>query len=179
MSPFLSLLPPSSQTPLLPIPSGHHHTALCVHGLYTYVLWLIPSPSFIQLPLPADNCQSVSFIHASVSIWFVSLICSLDSTHKWDHMVFVFKDRRAKKQEEELEVSICVTNHSHITTFVHASVIHLKITTPPSPHSKSYAKLFINMSYHETTFFRIRYYYLYLLDETRLQSNKWLFQDDS
>ena len=41
-------------------------------------------------PLPADSCQSVPCIHASVSILFTSLFCSLDSTYKWDHMVFLF-----------------------------------------------------------------------------------------
>ena len=40
--------------------------------------------------LPSDSCQSIPCIHASVSILFVSLFCSLDSTYNWDHIVFVF-----------------------------------------------------------------------------------------
>ena len=86
MSPFLPSLPTSTQ-PHLPFPSGHHHTVVCVCAVH--VLWLIPSPSLIQpfLPLPADNCQSVPCVHASISILFISLSCSLDSTYKWDHMV--------------------------------------------------------------------------------------------
>ena len=40
--------------PLLPSPGppslGLYHTVFCVHGSCIYVLWLIPSPSFIQSP---------------------------------------------------------------------------------------------------------------------------------
>ena len=53
-------LPPCSQA-LLSLPSGHHHTVVCVCGLCIYSLWLIPSPSFIQAssaPDPSDSCQS-------------------------------------------------------------------------------------------------------------------------
>ena len=95
----------------LPSPSGYHHIVVCVYVicriyhevhihmyvyvfiyLYRYIFCLIPSPSFIQLPapFPFDSCQSIPCIHASVSILFISLFCSLDSTYKWDHMVFVF-----------------------------------------------------------------------------------------
>ena len=42
-SPFAYLH--SSPTPL---PSSHHRTIVCVHGSCIPVLWLIPSPSFIQ-----------------------------------------------------------------------------------------------------------------------------------
>ena len=61
------------------------------YGLYTYVLWLIPSPSCLQsCPLPSDSCQSVPCVHVSVSVLFVSSFCSLDSIYKWNHTVFVF-----------------------------------------------------------------------------------------
>ena len=46
-SPFAHLHPAFA-----PLPPGHHHTVVCVYGLCLYVLWLIPSPSFIQLPPP-------------------------------------------------------------------------------------------------------------------------------
>ena len=68
-------LPPSSQPQLL-FPSGHHHTAVCVHRLCIYVLWLIPSPSVISPPslLPSDSCQSVPCVHDSVSRKFPLLV---------------------------------------------------------------------------------------------------------
>lgn len=49
MLPFAPPLPTFTQpSPLFP--SGHHHTIVCVHGLRILVLWLIPSPCFIQFP---------------------------------------------------------------------------------------------------------------------------------
>ena len=61
--------------------------AVCICSLANPLTFFHPySPS----PLPADSCQSVPCIHASVSILFTSLFCSLDSTYKWDHMVFLF-----------------------------------------------------------------------------------------
>ena len=33
------------------LPSGHHHTVVCVYGLCIYALQVIPSPCFIQFPL--------------------------------------------------------------------------------------------------------------------------------
>ena len=39
------LTPPS-------LPSGHHHTVVCIYWLCVYVLWLIPSASFIQSTIP-------------------------------------------------------------------------------------------------------------------------------
>ena len=76
--------------PLPLFPSGYHHTVVCVctHAhthkythiyIHTYthiwVFFLIPLPSFIQppKPLPSDRCQSVPWIHTSVSILFISL----------------------------------------------------------------------------------------------------------
>ena len=71
MSPPLLLCSPHPDS--TPLPSGHHHTVVCVYGLCTYVLWLIPSPSFVQSPIPSDSCQSVPCVHVSVSILSVSL----------------------------------------------------------------------------------------------------------
>ena len=42
--------PPPSPHP--PLPSGHHHSCLCVHGGRMYVLGLILSPSCIQFTPP-------------------------------------------------------------------------------------------------------------------------------
>ena len=73
----VTTLPTFSQL-LLPLPSGHHHTVVCVHGLY--ICSLANSFTF-RLVLPQPNsCHSVPCIHASVSILFLSLFCSLDST---------------------------------------------------------------------------------------------------
>ena len=86
-SPFAHLHPSPT------LSSGQHHTVGCTYGSGIYVLWLIPSPSFIQSPLSSlssDSCQSAPCVHAYASILFISLFCSLDSTCKWDHMILVF-----------------------------------------------------------------------------------------
>ena len=82
------LHPAPTQPSLWPSP---HCCLFC--GFCIYVLWLIPSPSPAQsptAPVPSDNCQSVPCVYDPLSILFVSLFCSLDSTCKWDQMVFVF-----------------------------------------------------------------------------------------
>ena len=60
--PISPTLPTSTQSPA-PLPSGHYHTVVCVHGLHIYVLRLIPPCSLIQslLPPAPDICQSVSW----------------------------------------------------------------------------------------------------------------------
>ena len=74
-------------------PSGHHRTVFCICGsclcfLAGHSISFHPVPH----PLPSDSCQSVPCVHASVSILFVSLFCSLDSTYEWDHMYLSFSD---------------------------------------------------------------------------------------
>ena len=52
-----------------------------------------PSPSFHHFPpfpFPSGHCQSVPCFRACGSIVLVSLFCSLDSSYRWDHTVFVF-----------------------------------------------------------------------------------------
>ena len=51
---------------------------------FTIFTW--PHP----VPFPPENYQSVLCICESVSVLFACLFCSLDSTHKWNQMVFVF-----------------------------------------------------------------------------------------
>ena len=65
--------------PTPPLPCGHHHTVVCVHGLCIYALWLIPSPAYSQSsPLPFDSCHSVPCIHSSVSFSTeINFICVL------------------------------------------------------------------------------------------------------
>ena len=58
-----------------------------------HVLWLIPSPSFHNSPQPpfsSSGCRYGPCFHVSDSVLLVSLFCSLDSSYKWDHMIFVF-----------------------------------------------------------------------------------------
>ena len=75
-------LPPSIL--LLPLLSSCYPTAVCVRVSCMYILWLIPSPSFIRFhPSPLLRQLSVcSMCPSSVSILFISLFCSLDFTHK-------------------------------------------------------------------------------------------------
>ena len=74
----------------------HTHTYIYTQKHICKYIWgffcLIPSASFILPPtsLPSDSCQSVPYVYASVSILLISLFCSLESTYKWDRMVFVF-----------------------------------------------------------------------------------------
>ena len=51
MSPFSPVFLASTQH-LLPFPSVHRHTVVCVYGSCIFVLCLIPSASFIQSLLP-------------------------------------------------------------------------------------------------------------------------------
>ena len=78
-----------------PFPSGNHHTVVYGYKVFFSFLFfffcLIPSPVHpaSKTPLPSDSCQSVLCVYESVSIFFVSWYCSLDSTYKWDHTIFV------------------------------------------------------------------------------------------
>ena len=87
LSPFIPPLP-SSPAPT-PFTSDNHHTVVCVcEGFFCLILssFLYSSPlhttPFWEL--------SVCSLCLSVYFYFVCLFCSLDSTHKWNHMVFVF-----------------------------------------------------------------------------------------
>ena len=89
---FHSFYPPVAHLHLPPPlslwPSPHCCLCLCVI-IYIYMLCffcLISSPSVSQFPKPLspDSCQSVPYIHASISILSVSLSCLLDSMYVLD-----------------------------------------------------------------------------------------------
>ena len=93
---------------------GHPNTSSAHLGLYIVItllltvfpmlyfmsLWLfynshmvLPNPfTFFNPPTkPAPFCQlSVCSLYLWVCFYFVCLLCSLDSTYKWNHMIFVF-----------------------------------------------------------------------------------------
>lgn len=52
--------------------------------------FLIPSLFFFFTSLHSGNHQSVLCFHGSVSILFIHLCCSLNSTPKWNQVVLVF-----------------------------------------------------------------------------------------
>ena len=56
--PFTTSIQPSHS-----LPSGHHHTVVFVYGLYTHVLWLIPSSFLSCSPVPSP-------------LWWLS-VCSM------------------------------------------------------------------------------------------------------
>ena len=58
----------------------------------TFSTFLNPLNFFTASPglLYSESTQSVPCIYESVSIFFVSLFCSLDSTCKWNHIAHVF-----------------------------------------------------------------------------------------
>ena len=55
--------------------SVHPHIIVPVHESWINVLWLIPSP-LNPILLPSRPTTSVPYIYASVSISFISLLCS-------------------------------------------------------------------------------------------------------
>ena len=75
------LYPPNTYPPSLrpsPSPSGH----VCVYGLCIHVLWLIPSPCFIQSPSSPLLWQlSVCSIYACLCFYFISI--GVSSTSLW------------------------------------------------------------------------------------------------
>ena len=89
LSQFFPFCPPPPSPPLSP--SVNPLSIVHVHESFIHVLWLVPSPSFHPFPLPLPLLQlSVPCFHASGSIFLITLFCSLDSSYKWGHMVFVF-----------------------------------------------------------------------------------------
>ena len=72
-----------SQSPhLCPCPWVNHTCSF--KSQFSFFLPLSPKP------LPSGHCQSVPCFHTSGSILLIGLFCSLDSSYKWDHMVFSF-----------------------------------------------------------------------------------------
>ena len=64
--------PPPSPCSPFPLPGHRHcgHTVVCVYGLCMYVLWLIPSPSFIQ-PLSPTHKRDI----LPVTVFLESTLC--------------------------------------------------------------------------------------------------------
>ena len=81
--PIPPLLPISTQPqPLLP--SGHHLTVVYVYVSCVYVLWVIPSPSFIRCPLSALLRPLSSVFHVSMPRFLFCL--SVYSVHYIPHI---------------------------------------------------------------------------------------------
>ena len=78
MSAFSPPQPTSTQSPT-PIPSDHHNTGVCVHGLCIYILYLTLFPFPHSVTPPPSPLTVVSLFHVSMPLF---LFCSLDSTHK-------------------------------------------------------------------------------------------------
>ena len=64
--------------PLPPLPSGHHHTVVCVYGLYLYALWLIPHRLSVS-PAPSP-LTAVSLFHVFMPLSVLSVYFLLSST---------------------------------------------------------------------------------------------------
>ena len=105
-SPFALLCPAYS-----PSHSQSPHCCPCPWVIHTCSL----TSSFLFFPplcpfrFPSDHCQCVPCFYASGSILLVRLFCWLDSTYKWDHMVFVFTDWL-------ISLSIIVSSSIHLVT---------------------------------------------------------------
>ena len=76
---------------LWPLP----HCCLCLWVMHVCYL-ANPFTFFHPVPAPKPLTRQLWLlsvflcIHTSVSTLFIRLLCSLDSTYKWDHLVFVF-----------------------------------------------------------------------------------------
>ena len=86
-SPFFGPIHPARAPP----PElGLHHVVVCVQGLCVHTNMFFGYSLPVPWRPPSETCQSAPCFHASGFILFISLVCSLDSTHKWDHVVFTF-----------------------------------------------------------------------------------------
>ena len=88
LSQFFPFLPPSTQ----PNPLAHNQSLLCCPCVIHTCSLTSPFP-FLSLPSHLSSSysyQSIPCFHISGSIYLISLFCSLDSSCKWGHMVFVF-----------------------------------------------------------------------------------------
>ena len=93
----------------------YYLTSKISHGMEYYfffkkqlLLFYYSWPKFsCVLPCPSGSCRSFPCVHASVSILSVSLFCSLASTCKWDHTVFVFLWLAYFTQHNNLQVHPC------------------------------------------------------------------------
>ena len=68
---FLFALPLSSSPPAATV---HPHPAVHVHGSFTHVLRLVPSPSFHHFPATSSSLAAVSLFHASKSLVLLCLL---------------------------------------------------------------------------------------------------------
>ena len=91
-----------------------------------HIFFSICSPSFNQSssPLFSYSCQSVPCFHASSSILIISLFCSLDSTYKWHHMVFVFHQLAYVPQRISLQFHSWLCKRSEFLLFFCYVVFH-------------------------------------------------------
>ena len=83
-----------STTPTLCFHSHSPHC--CLYPWILHICYLINSFSFQAIPTSlflSYGCQFISWFYASCSCYILplSLFCSLDSSYKWDYMVFVFQ----------------------------------------------------------------------------------------
>ena len=86
-SPFALLCPAHPQ-----FHSQHPHCCSCPWVSHTCSL-TNPFPLFQTVPTslcPSYYCQPIPWFYPSCFILLISLICSLNLSYKWGHMVFVF-----------------------------------------------------------------------------------------
>ena len=86
-SPSVSSTHPAYHTLSLTIFPILYFTSLCFVIINLYFLICSLFPAISQTPLPPGNHQSDLCIYESVSILFIHLFHSSDSTYKWKHKV--------------------------------------------------------------------------------------------
>ena len=88
--PMFSLCPPPPIPTLLPQSIPTLVSMFMGHSYMFFDQSLLLLSTIIPFPPTLGHCQSVPHSHASGSIQFISLFCSLDSSYRCSHMAFVF-----------------------------------------------------------------------------------------
>ena len=110
LPPLYSLLPPHT-----PLSSNHHYVVVYQVSRSFFVCFFIISSLFSLSPqlLSSDSCSLYLWVCIKVSTLFVSLFCSLASTARWNHMLFVFW------------ISVCNWRHSKSNRFWKCHVVNI------------------------------------------------------
>ena len=88
LSPFS--WPPLSPTSTTPTSHPTSYPSLALSMGLIYMFLDDPSSSFPHYPLPLGYCQFVLYFNVFHYILLTCLFWWLDSTYRWDHMLFIF-----------------------------------------------------------------------------------------
>ena len=115
-SPFITIYPPLLFSTFSHPPFPLVITMLLSVSRSFFHFCLIPSPFSPSPPIPlsCDSCQSVFCLY---SLFLFCLFCSLDSTYKWNHMIFDFLWLANFTKHNTLQVCLCCLKRSDFILF--------------------------------------------------------------